>query len=270
MTTTAKGVCLACGALLLVAGLLKGYEGVVTRVPWVLGLALAEITLAIWLLVGNVRREVLVALSLMFAAFAGVNAAKVWAGETTCGCFGPADVNPRVTLAIDLVLTTALFAVVRSHRVVNWRLMATALGTACVGASATTAVANAAPMECDDHIVLDPDDHAPVGLGVSELLNDPAALRGVRALVVLDSRCGKCVTLLDTLEDHPSVGLVFVDQYEGSASPVGNAFRPRACVTWGGPVPSLLIPAGERLVKVAVEPDAGAVLDFLVAERITW
>ena len=105
------------GALLAVAAGLKAYD-----VAFSLA-GSAELFHNRWLLLCVVEIEVLLALLLFsglwvrrvwlsslgcFALFAGVSALKVWNGDVSCGCFGRIQVDPRYTLALDLIVLAAL------------------------------------------------------------------------------------------------------------------------------------------------------------------
>lgn len=105
--------------LLLTAAGLKGYQLATSPTPdtsllntrWLLILAVEyELVLGLWLFSGwrsDVARPVAL---ISFAAFAGVAGYKAVSGEANCGCFGQFEVNPWVTLVLDLVIVAALFA----------------------------------------------------------------------------------------------------------------------------------------------------------------
>jgi Protein of unknown function (DUF1573)/Methylamine utilisation protein MauE len=119
----AAGVHLVAGSLLMFAAVLKAYSAA-TALPGIalhlrlFDLALIEFELAVGgiLLLGRplARRRPKVAYSawglatLAFTVFAGVSLRKALAGAKSCGCFGPAAVDPRLMTAIDIILVVLL------------------------------------------------------------------------------------------------------------------------------------------------------------------
>ena len=64
--------------------------------------------LAAWLVTGARPRLAWAAALVTFLCFAGVTAARVVAGETSCGCFGLLEIDPRWVLGLDLAVIAAL------------------------------------------------------------------------------------------------------------------------------------------------------------------
>jgi len=107
------------GLLLLFAACMKGYElatGPVTNkdlltTRWFLVLGVEfELALGLALLAGVLPKVTWSVALLCFSGFTVITAHKVWLGETDCGCFGYARVDPRITLVIDLVVIALLLA----------------------------------------------------------------------------------------------------------------------------------------------------------------
>ena len=91
------------------------------RNPWLLACQIiVESALALWLLSGLFplwsRRAAIAAFSL----FTLVTAYKALAGAESCGCFGQFQVNPWITLALDLTILAALACKCLDHPL-RWR-----------------------------------------------------------------------------------------------------------------------------------------------------
>ena len=106
----------AAAALLMAAALLKAYQLVAGPVEarstgarlLELGLIEFELILAAMLLL-DVMPFVARYLALTaFTVFAAISLRKGMSGSSTCGCFGPIDVDPRATAAIDLLMVVLL------------------------------------------------------------------------------------------------------------------------------------------------------------------
>ncbi|MAT70121.1 MAG: hypothetical protein CMJ58_11440 [Planctomycetaceae bacterium] len=100
-------------ALLLVSAVLKTYDPTDTatlasayRIPiWLTAAVIqGEIFVAILLLSGLWQSAVLRAVAVMFVAFAVFSSYRAWLGAESCGCFGPVQVNPAFTAALDVVV----------------------------------------------------------------------------------------------------------------------------------------------------------------------
>jgi len=123
------GVRAAAGALLAAAALLKAYQAV-SGPPEVrsiaarlmeLGLVQFELSVATMLLL-DLRPVMARSLALIaFAVFAGISLGKAMRGSSTCGCFGPIDVDPRATAAIDLLMVLLLALVGPSRSPISLR-----------------------------------------------------------------------------------------------------------------------------------------------------
>lgn len=105
------------GMLLLFAAGMKGYELATSPVAsttllttrWFLVAAVeGELALGLCLLLSILPRITWWISLLCFAGFASITAHGAWIGEVDCGCFGRAHVNPRITLAVDLVIILLL------------------------------------------------------------------------------------------------------------------------------------------------------------------
>ena len=88
--------------------------------PWlVAGQIIAEAGLAFWLLSGLLplwsRRAALAT----FAVFACFTLYKAVTGAASCGCFGQFQVNPWVTLALDIIVVAALYQSLRAGKMHN-------------------------------------------------------------------------------------------------------------------------------------------------------
>jgi hypothetical protein len=103
-------------ALLGTAALLKAYQLVAgpaealtigTRVLE-LGLIELELILAGMLLLGMMPFVARYLALLAFTVFALISLRKAIGGSSSCGCFGPVDVNPRITAGIDLLMVVLL------------------------------------------------------------------------------------------------------------------------------------------------------------------
>ena len=72
------------------------------------GEAAFELLLAGWLVSSKWPRAAWGTAILTFLGFALFTAARAMAGEASCGCFGKLEVDPRITLALDLGVVFAL------------------------------------------------------------------------------------------------------------------------------------------------------------------
>ena len=116
---TANGIVLkALGALLIVAGVLKGWQLLTEPVannsiwsyrPFLILTVEFELALGIWLLCGLFKKAAWLAALICFSLFSFITLYKGLSGAESCGCFGSVHVNPWVTLfAIDLPVLIAL------------------------------------------------------------------------------------------------------------------------------------------------------------------
>jgi hypothetical protein len=108
------------GAILLVAGVLKGYDllanarpefGLSSTTP--LGLVVAaigvELIAGLWLVSGMGQRAARIAGMICFAVFACVSLFWAVNGEVSCGCFGRMHLNPWWSFSLDLFAATLLW-----------------------------------------------------------------------------------------------------------------------------------------------------------------
>jgi len=118
MGTANRIVTAVAGVILIIASVLKIYqlltEPIISAGFWesweffLIQIPL-ELGLGIWLLSGLFRKAAWVVALLAFAVFIIVTLQKGLAGEESCGCFGPVDVDPWITLScIDITLFLGL------------------------------------------------------------------------------------------------------------------------------------------------------------------
>jgi hypothetical protein len=101
------------GSLLLAAAAFKTYEAYSAPMStWSVAKTLAlicfELCFGTWLAVGARTKWTWRASVACFAMFACVSAYKVLTGASYCGCFGTLEVNPSITLGIDVAALTLL------------------------------------------------------------------------------------------------------------------------------------------------------------------
>src|SRR4051794_15785530 len=111
----AKIVHIAAATLLTVAALLKAYQTVhnpdvlpLTTRLYEAALIEFELALAALLVLSRWRSFAWAAGVATFTIFAGVSVRKWLGGASSCGCFGPVVMDPRVTSAIDVVIVGLL------------------------------------------------------------------------------------------------------------------------------------------------------------------
>jgi hypothetical protein len=141
------------GLLLILAATLKAYQAAMPGPAVALRLrlfdvALIEFELAVGgMLLLNVRPTIAWGLAVAaFTVFAGVSVQKALAGAKSCGCFGPAAVNPKLMAAADAaIVVMLLLAGPRLPRVGNrgavTRAAAVAIFTLMLAAAAGIAFA---------------------------------------------------------------------------------------------------------------------------------
>ena len=110
------GVHAIAAVLLMAAALLKAY-GLVAGPPEArpiaarvleLGLIEFELALAAMLLLGVMPLAARYLALMTFTAFALLSLRKAMSGSPSCGCFGPVDVDPRITAAVDGLIVVLL------------------------------------------------------------------------------------------------------------------------------------------------------------------
>jgi len=111
MKTANDIVLKALGALLIIAGALKGWQlltepvannSIWTWRPFMVLHVDFELALGIWLLSGLFKKAAWLAVLICFSLFSFITLYKGLSGAESCGCFGTVDVNPWLTLfAID-------------------------------------------------------------------------------------------------------------------------------------------------------------------------
>lgn len=118
MKTANDIVLKALGALLIIAGALKGWQlltepvannSIWTWRPFMVLQVDFELALGIWLLSGPFKKAAWLAAIVCFSLFSAVTLYKGISGAESCGCFGTVHVNPWLTLfAIDIPSVIAL------------------------------------------------------------------------------------------------------------------------------------------------------------------
>ena len=118
MKTANDIVLKALGALLIVAGALKGWQLLTEPVannsiwsyrPFLILTVDFELALGIWLLCGLFKKAAWLVALICFSLFSFITLYKGLSGAESCGCFGSVHVNPWVTLfAIDIPSVIAL------------------------------------------------------------------------------------------------------------------------------------------------------------------
>lgn len=141
------------GVILILAAILKGHElfttpaaekGILSNRWLLIGLIEFEWILGVLLLSGLMTRVTWATAVVAFGIFTCIAGYMAWIGETSCGCFGKAKVDPRITMAVDAMLFAALLiwrprgAVPESLRwglrpALTWALIATVALPAGIG-----------------------------------------------------------------------------------------------------------------------------------------
>lgn len=83
-----------------------------------LGLVVFEASFAVWTLFGLFPNLNRVATILLFSVFSLVTLTKGLKGETSCGCFGAATVNPWITFMLDVVIVGLGLATYRREKTI--------------------------------------------------------------------------------------------------------------------------------------------------------
>ena len=84
-------------------------EGLLTYRWSLIAAVMVEMALGLWLVSGLYRRAAWAAGCVCFVAFGGVTLYKAVTGEASCGCFGKIEVNPWITLVLDVAAVAALW-----------------------------------------------------------------------------------------------------------------------------------------------------------------
>ena len=112
----AQWVLFLAGAVLIIAGMLKGYDllrGAVSKNYFFHSAeVLLELAGGIWFISSTAAYYALRAGALMFTIFLAVALHRAWQGQINCGCFGPVPMNPWITSAMDGVFLLLLIAMI--------------------------------------------------------------------------------------------------------------------------------------------------------------
>ncbi len=161
-----------------------------------------EVLLAVLLIVGAWPKQTIIATILTFALFAAFSFYRAAAGYETCGCFGPVEVNPWWTFALDVAVCALLATQVRpgSSRTT---LRRAALATACYAAiglpvaafaiSSTGRVGDAGLIKRDGLIILDPQAWVGTPLPIADVIRPQIDLStGEWILLIYHHDCPNC------------------------------------------------------------------------------
>ncbi|MHB1767046.1 MAG: MauE/DoxX family redox-associated membrane protein, partial [Phycisphaerae bacterium] len=112
----ANWVLFLAGVVLIIAGMLKGYDllrGEVTKNYFFHSAeVLLELVAGIWFTSSIAAYYALRVGALLFTIFLAVSLHRAWQGQINCGCFGPVPMNPWITAAMDGIFLLLLLAVI--------------------------------------------------------------------------------------------------------------------------------------------------------------
>ena len=125
----ANWVLFLAGVVLIIAGMLKGYDllrGEVTKNYFFHSAeVLLELVAGIWFTSSIAAYYALRVGALLFTIFLAVSLHRAWQGQINCGCFGPVPMNPWITATMDaailLLLLAAMPKVSKKSPAVAWR-----------------------------------------------------------------------------------------------------------------------------------------------------
>ncbi len=131
----ANWVLFLAGVVLIIAGMLKGYDllrGEVTKNYFFhCAEVLLELVAGIWFTSSIAAYYALRVGALLFTIFLAVSLHRAWQGQINCGCFGPVPVNPWITAAMDglflLLLLTVIPKQAKTALAEGWRKALAAL-----------------------------------------------------------------------------------------------------------------------------------------------
>ena len=124
-----QGILFLAGIVLIIAGVLKGYDllrGAVTKNYFFHTTeVLMELAAGIWFISSVAGYYALRAGALLFTVFLAVSLHRAWQGQVNCGCFGPVPMNPWITATMDaaflLLLLAAMPKLPKKSPSVAWR-----------------------------------------------------------------------------------------------------------------------------------------------------
>lgn len=195
-----------------------------------------ELAFGIWLIFGLLPRLTWLATVGLFTVFGGVSLYKALSGEASCGCFGAAQVNPWITMGLDMTIVGLLTFVSLPHRknilysntisgsnfISNWTLRTGGLSVAIffllyvqvlIFSRSSIGFENFASVS-GISFVIDlgniPSDNNVVFISVKNNTDSPIAIIGAE----LDCKCGRLVGLPCSVEPRNSSIISFVASTE--------------------------------------------------------
>jgi len=175
-----------------------------------------EVLLAVLLIVGAWPKQTVIATILTFALFAAFSFYRAAAGYEACGCFGPLEINPWWTFALDVAVCALLATQVRPVRR-GTTLRRAALATACYAAIglpvAAFAISNAGLagnpglIKRDGLIILDPQAWVGKPLPIAEAIRPQIDLStGEWILLIYHHDCPNCERVRPLYEALSRIG----------------------------------------------------------------
>lgn len=159
----------------------------------------------------------------LFATFVLVTAWKVVRGDSTCGCFGPVDVSPVVTLAVDVVALILLVvwrpppqleaaaspARGRPLVLMAWIVVAGVTLAATLLSPAPRRLGLEAEGDAGDFVVVEPEQWVgrPCPL-LPYIESDVDMANGTWTVVLYHEDCPKCIRMVQTLGEEVHEGKV--------------------------------------------------------------
>lgn len=217
MKTANDIVLKALGALLIVAGALKGWQLMTEPVannsfwsyrPFLILTVEFELALGIWLLSGLFKKAAWLAALLCFSVFSAITLYKAITGAASCGCFGSVEVNPWITLfVIDMpaVIALAVFRP-RGLQLVDWPPMprfavSAVFAIAVLGVSTPILAFNEPAVVTSSYEVLEPEAWVGKKLPIIEDIDIGKQLEtGIWLVLLYHHDCPDCVAAIPKYE----------------------------------------------------------------------
>ena len=168
-----------------------------------------ELALGFFLIAGLLPKMTWWISILCFTGFVAITANKAWMGDANCGCFGRAQVDPRITLALDIaVLAVLLIFRPRAHirwlGHASWLTPVAALllligipGGWLMATAQSASINDSGLVSAGSFIVLEPEKWAGKPLPLFNSIDIGGRLRTGKWIVVLYSHtCSHCVEAL--------------------------------------------------------------------------